>query len=83
MHHREAYDLCCRHLGKRVYITEKCGRRHVGTITRVDRDMVWIMPNRGFGGFGLGFWGFGRGGFGVGIAIGAIAGIALANSFWW
>ncbi|MFC7686052.1 hypothetical protein [Ureibacillus sp. GCM10028918] len=83
MHPREAYDLCCRHIGKRVHITEKCGRRHVGTITRVDRDMVWIMPSRGFGGFGLGFWGFGGGGLGIGIAIGAIAGIALAGAFRW
>ncbi|QCR34097.1 hypothetical protein [Lysinibacillus sp. SGAir0095] len=83
MQPREAYDLCCRHMGKRVCITEKCGRKHYGTITRVDRDMVWIMPNRGFGGFGLGFWGFGGGGLGIGIAIGAIAGIALAGAFRW
>lgn len=45
--------------------------------------MVWIMPDGGFGGYGIGYWGFGGSGFGIGIAIGAIAGIALANAFWW
>lgn len=65
-------------MGKRVCITDKEGRRHFGRITRVERDMVWIMPDRNFGGYGLGYWGFGRGRFGVGIAIGFIAGIVLA-----
>ncbi|PYF06679.1 hypothetical protein [Ureibacillus chungkukjangi] len=83
MHPREAYALCCRHMGKKVRIVETSGRRHVGTITRVERNMVWIMPESGFGGLGLGFWGFGGGGLGIGIAIGAIAGIFLANAFWW
>ena len=83
MHPGKAYELCCRHMGKKVHIAEKSGRRHVGTITKVDRDMVWIMPERGFGGLGLGFWGFGGSGLGIGIAIGAIAGIFLANAFWW
>lgn len=82
MHPREVYDLCCRHMGKRVCITEKSGRRHVGRITRVERDMIWIMPDGGRGGYGIGFWGFGRrSGLGIGIAIGLIAGIALASAF--
>lgn len=76
------YNLCCRHMGKRVIITEKNGRRHLGTITRVDRDMVWFMPE-GNRGYGVGYWGFGPSRFGVGIAIGAIAGIALASLFFW
>lgn len=83
MHPREVYNLCCRYKGKRVCITEKNGRRHVGRITKVERNMVWIMPDGGFGGYGIGYWGFGGSGFGIGIAIGAIAGIALANAFWW
>lgn len=83
MHAKDVYNMCCRHMGKKVCITEKSGRRHVGTITKVERDMVWIMPDRRMGGYGIGFWGFGGGGLGIGIAIGAIAGIALARSFWW
>lgn len=73
-------------MGKKVHITEKNGRRHVGTITKVDQHMVWIMPDD-FGGYGIGFWGPGWGwggsGLGIGIALGAIAGIALAGGFWW
>lgn len=83
MHPRQIYDLCCRHKDKKVCIIEKSGRRHVGRITRVERDMVWIMPEGGFGGYGIGYWGWGGSGLGVGIAIGAIAGIVLANAFWW
>ncbi|MFJ7736993.1 hypothetical protein ACIQ2D_11700 [Lysinibacillus sp. NPDC097287] len=83
MNPNEAYNVCCRHHGKRVRITCKDGREHFGRITRIDRDQVWIQPDRRFGGYGLGFWGggFGFGGFGFGIALGAIAGIALAPLF--
>ncbi|KOO48085.1 hypothetical protein AMD00_21050 [Viridibacillus arvi] len=85
------YNQCCNHHGKIVRITCHDGRVHVGRITRVERDMVWIQPNRGLGGFGLGFFGdgFGFGGFrtgfgtGFGIALGAIAGIALVSAFFW
>ena len=45
--------------------------------------MVWIRPTGNLGGYGLGFGGFGFGGFGVGIALGAITGIALASAFFW
>ncbi len=83
MHPHEVYDQCCRYMGKRVHITEKSGRRHVGTITKVERNMVWIMPDGDFGGYGIGYWGWGRSGLGIGIALGAIAGIALAGGFWW
>lgn len=81
MNPNEAYKVCCSHHGKRVRITCKDGTVHVGKITRVERDQVWILPDRQFSGYGLGFWGFGGPGFGFGIAIGAIAGIALAPLF--
>ena len=83
MDKRQAYDLCCRYRGKMVCITDRRGNKHIGRITKVDREMVWIQPNRGRGGYGLGFWGwgFGGGGFGYGIALGAILGIALVAAF--
>lgn len=83
--HHNMYDMCCQYHGKRVRITDNQGRVHVGTITRVDRRQVWLMPDRGmgYGGYGFGWgWGFG-GGFGYGIALGAITGIALAGAFFW
>lgn len=83
MNPTEAYNVCCRYQGKRVRITCKDGREHFGRITRIDRDQVWIQPDRRFGGYGLGFWGprFGFRGFGLGIALGVITGIALAPLF--
>ncbi|SOC42776.1 hypothetical protein [Ureibacillus acetophenoni] len=89
MDKRQAYDLCCRYRGKMVCITDKRGNKHFGRITRVERDMVWILPSRGRRGYGLGFWGFGGGygygygGLGYGIALGAILGIALVSAFRW
>ena len=80
------YDLCCRYHGKKVRITDKQGRVHVGQITRVNRQMVWIQPDSNYGGYGFGYYGFGGFGglgFGYGIALGAIAGIALAGAFFW
>ena len=79
------YDLCCRYHGKEVRITCRDGRVHRGEITRVTRDMVWIRPAGGLGGYGLGFdgWGFGGFGIGFGIALGTITGIALASAFFW
>lgn len=78
----DAYNLCCKYHGKRVRISDSSGRVHVGEITRVDRRQVWILPDRRYSGYGLGFWGFGGGyggaGFGYGIALGTILGIALA-----
>lgn len=89
------YNQCCSFHGKTVRINCHDGKVHVGRITRVDRDMVWIQPAGGLGGFGQGFFGdggfgFNRGfgfrrgfGFGFGIALGAIAGIALVSAFFW
>ncbi|MFF5994949.1 hypothetical protein AAGS61_09355 [Lysinibacillus sp. KU-BSD001] len=80
------YDLCCKYQGKRVRITDNQGQVHVGTITRVNRRMVWIQPDSGFGGFGFGFWGpyYGRGrAFVYGVALGTVTGIVLASAFLW
>lgn len=83
MGHSNMYNLCRQYHGKMVCITDKQGRRHIGRITNVDRRMVYIQPHRGFGGYGFGYWGWGRSGFGYGIALGAIAGVALAGAFFW
>lgn len=75
------YNQCCRYHGQTVRITTRDGRVHLGNITRVNRQMVWIRPTRSLGGYGMGYyWGDG---FGVGIALGAITGIALAAAFLW
>ncbi len=79
------HGLCQRYRGRAVEIRMRDGRIHRGVIHRVDGNRVFLQPlgpRRNFGGFGYGFgWGFG--GFGAGLAIGAIAGIALLGAFWW
>jgi hypothetical protein len=85
MYHSNLYSQCCRYHGQKVRITCRDGSVHVGEITRVSRDMVWIRPDENLGGYGLGFFGgfgFARG-FGFGIALGAITGIVLASAFLW
>lgn len=82
MHSYQAYNLCCQYHGKRVRINDNRGNVHVGTITRVDNRMVWLMPDNDFGGYGIGFRRF-RPGFGYGIALGVITGIALTSLFFW
>jgi hypothetical protein len=90
----DLYNLCCRYHGRKVRVTCRDGSVHVGEITRIDRDKVWIRPNGNTGGYGLGFsegFGrerfrrerFGRERFGIGFAFGAITGIALASAFFW
>ena len=88
MNQNDAYDLCCKYQGRRVRITDNKGYVHCGRITKVDNRQVWIMPDNGAGGYGIGFWGFGGAGFGFGgagfgygIALGAITGIALSSLF--
>ena len=83
MGNQNMYSLCSQYQGKMVRITEHCGRVHVGRITGVDRRMVYIQPQRGFGGYGWGWGGWGYPGVGYGVALGAIAGIALAGAFFW
>lgn len=63
-------------------ITCSDGRVHVGEITRINRQTVWIRPAGNLGGYGNGFFG-GNGGFGYGVALGAITGIVLASAFFW
>jgi len=82
MNINDAYNLCCQYQGKRVRITDKQGKVHVGHITKVDKRHVWLMPDGRYGGYGIGFWGgYGGAGFGYGILLGGIAGIALASFF--
>ncbi|MET0960319.1 MAG: hypothetical protein ABWX58_08335 [Psychrobacillus psychrotolerans] len=89
MSQSELYNVCCRYHGRMVRIRCKDGSVHLGEITRVGRDMVWIRPNGYAGGYGYGFYGgFGRDRFrserfGIGFAFGAITGIALASAFFW
>ncbi|WP_397539349.1 hypothetical protein [Rummeliibacillus pycnus] len=99
MNPSNVYNLCCQHHGKVVRIRCRDGSVHVGEITRVDRDMVWIRPRGNMGGYGLGFglggpgfgfntpfFGFRRrrvAAFGIGIALGTIIGIGLASAFLW
>ncbi|MCK0471977.1 hypothetical protein [Halalkalibacter sp. APA_J-10(15)] len=74
------YEMCCKYKGQRVCITDKCGRKHVGTITHVTNTHVFIQPDSSeFGGFNYGYWGWG----GYPIAFGFIAGLALASLFFW
>ncbi|KAF1679938.1 hypothetical protein AAGG74_04135 [Bacillus mexicanus] len=79
------YHLCRNHQGRVVRITERGGRVHVGKITRVTRDRVFIAPTgggpRGFGyGYWGGYWGYGAA---YGISLGLITGVALAGLFFW
>jgi hypothetical protein len=77
------YDVCCRYHGQMVRIHDKFGNVHVGRITRVTPNRVYITPagRRNLGGFGFGYFGWGWGG-GFGIALAAIIGITLIGLFW-
>ncbi|MBM6618148.1 hypothetical protein [Bacillus suaedaesalsae] len=78
------YGLCCQYQGKVVRIREHNGREHIGRITRVSPNRVYIESNGPRGGFGYGFYGGGYyRGYGYSLALGAIAGIALAGLFFW
>jgi hypothetical protein len=83
MPYSNMYSLCHKHHGKAVRITCHDGKVHVGKITRVTREHVWIRPSGGLGGFGYGYYG----GYGYGrafpIALAAIGGFALATAFFW
>lgn len=81
------YGMCQNYHGRAVEIRTRDGRMHRGIIHRVTPNRVYLQPlrrPRNLGGFGYGYgWGWGWGGFGAGIALGAIAGIALLGAFWW
>ncbi|MDG4656828.1 hypothetical protein P6P90_09860 [Ectobacillus antri] len=54
MNRQQCYHLCCQYNGKVVRIQDKSGNYHIGRITKVSDDSVWIEPirqryNRGFG----------------------------------
>ncbi|MFD2761717.1 hypothetical protein [Lentibacillus juripiscarius] len=90
------YDLCCRYKGRPVRIRTRDGCIHKGVIRYVDGNRVYIQPlgrRAGLGGFGYGYYGPGYGGYGFGgygyggyggygIALGAIAALALLPFFW-
>jgi ferredoxin-fold anticodon binding domain-containing protein len=42
------YDICNRHIGKTARITDRSGRVHVGRITRVTRNKVYIETGTDF-----------------------------------
>lgn len=84
-------------MGRPVQIRTHDGTIHRGIIQRVDRRNVYLSPmgRPGLGGYGYGFGGFGavggfgvggfgyRPGFGAGIALGAIATLALVPFLFW
>lgn len=74
----DCYALCRQCMGRAVEITTHDGRIFRGIIRNVDRKRVYLQPlgcTRDLGGFGYGWFGFP--GFGAGIALGAIATLAL------
>lgn len=82
MPYSNMYNRCRKYHGKMVRITDRNGRVHVGEITRVNEDYVWLRP-RSRGGFGYGFFGGLGGGYGYPLALGFITGIVLATAFFW
>ncbi len=75
------HGLCNKYMGRAVVVRTHDGRSHRGIIHRVTPNRVYLRPlGRGgnLGGFGYGYYGFGWG-----IALGAVAGIALASLLWW
>ncbi|QXE01490.1 hypothetical protein [Terribacillus sp. DMT04] len=81
------HSLCQRYRGKAVEIRCNDGKVHRGIIQRVDRNHVYLQPmnrSKNLGGFGYGGFGGYGGGYGYGgwgVALGAIAGIALLSLF--
>jgi hypothetical protein len=83
------HGLCNRYRGRAVEIKTRDGRSHRGIIQSVDNRNVYVRPigrGGGLGGFSYGFFGgYGgfRPGFGFGIALGAIATLAVLPFFFW
>jgi hypothetical protein len=67
------YHLCCRHIGRSVYIACHDGRKHHGIIKHVDDEKVYLLPYRSESDHGRIF-----GPVLIGLALGSIAGLALA-----
>ncbi|MFC0274301.1 hypothetical protein ACFFIX_23420 [Metabacillus herbersteinensis] len=71
-----------------VRINDRMGRVHVGRITHVTRNKVFIQPmgSRRNDGFGLGFYGGGYGyGYGrpYGIGLAFVTGVVLGGLLFW
>ena len=77
------HAMCHRYTGRAVEIRTRDGRVHRGIIHRVTPNMVYLQPLRRPRNLGGYRYGYGWGGFGLGVALGAIAGIALIGAFWW
>lgn len=78
------HGLCNKYRGRAVEIRTRDGRVHRGIIHHVSGNRVYLQPlrrGRNLGGFGYGY--YGGWGFGAGIALGAIAGLALLPFFFW
>lgn len=76
------YSICQQYRGRAVQITTHDGRIHRGIISDVDYNRVYLQPlsrTRDLGGFGYGWYGYP--GFGAGIALGAIATLAILPLF--
>lgn len=79
-------SLCLRHTGRAVEIVTHEGITYRGIIMSVDNERVYLQPlgySRNLGGFGYGWYGYPgfAPGFGAGIALGAIATLALLPLF--
>lgn len=81
------YNLCCQYNGQVVRISDRFGRQHVGRITNVTRQRVFIQPlgGRGRGGFGMGYYGgYGPGyGYPYGIGLAFVTGVVLGGLLFW
>ncbi|WP_067839522.1 hypothetical protein [Amphibacillus sediminis] len=81
------YQYCCQNIGRPVLIRTVDGREHRGVISRVTNSHVYLTPLQARErGLGFGFYGYGypwRPGFGWGVALGAIATVALLPFFFW
>lgn len=75
------YDLCCRYHGQVVQIREQSGREHVGRITRVSDNRVWIDPYHHHYPYRQDSSNYPYRGYGYPIAIGFITGVILASLF--
>ncbi|UCZ55352.1 hypothetical protein LGQ02_14515 [Bacillus shivajii] len=83
------YELCCRHKGRRVRITDRHGREYVGRIVDVDRRNVYLEPLGGSPrGFGYGYYGGYYGYYGrrrrvVTVSLAAIGGFLIGTALFW
>lgn len=83
------FNLCCQYNGQVVRISDRFGRQHVGRITNVTRQRVFIQPlgggGRGRGGFGMGYYGgYGPGyGYPYGIGLAFVTGVVLGGLLFW